>query len=418
MTPYSTVVVRRRLRFSGLALVGSILLMAGCAGDTPVDPPTPPQILIDGVEDGGVYEEPLTIEITVDRGSFSATLDGAPFYSGSTVSALGDHTLEVTARASGSESTERVEFELTFTGERVLILRMFDLGRHVPWGGGGDAILVTDSSAAGSAHAMVDAGAGASEEGVIDYELVARKLATLEIDTLEFMQLTHAHADHYAGMQSVLDQVHVRRFLHNGQRRTQSGYVSTLSRAEQRADSVFVLSAEREYALGRGSDATRTVHLHGLPDYLDDDTDDSRMLNEGSLGTYIEQGGLRIFLTGDGEVRANERWRDQFADYTRQVDILKVGHHGANNAIFDNGFSGSSTWLDHTDAEIMLISANGRTHPRVNALTRIMERTNSRTYCTNVHGDIEVRIDLSGRLAVTVQKNAESDCVAGTAATS
>lgn len=399
-------------------LIGVLLGVAACGEETPVDPPVPPQILISGVEDGGVYEEPVSIQIAVDRGSFSATLDGDPFYSGSTVSELGTHSLEVTARAGGAEHIESVDFEIAFTGERVLILRMFDLGRHVPWGGGGDAILLTDSSAAGLAHAMVDAGPGAFEDGVVDYDRIAGKLVALGIDTLEFLQLTHAHADHYAGMQSVLEEVHVRRFLYNGQRRTQTGYLNVLTAAEHHADSMFVLSEEREYALGAGADATRTVHLHGLPDYLDEDTDDSRMLNEGSLGTYIEQGGLRIFLTGDGEVRANDRWRNEFSGYTHAIDILKVGHHGANNAVFDNGFSGSATWLDHTDAEIMLISANGRTHPRVNALTRIMERTNTRTYCTNVHGDVELRIDLSGRHAVTVQKKAESDCVAGSEATS
>lgn len=394
------------------------LLVAACGRPTPADPDLPPAISIYGVEDGGVYEEAVTIEISVDRGSWSARLNGEPFYSGDTVSALGGYTLEVTARASGLESTEQVEFELAFTGDRVLIFRMIDLGPHVPWGGGGDALLLTDSTSAGLAHALVDAGAGGFEPSGVQYELVADRLSALGVDTLQFLQLTHAHADHYAGIQTVLERVHVRRFLYNGQRRTQTGYTQTLDRAEQRADSMIILASQREYALGAGSGATRTLHIHPLPDYLDEDTDDSRMLNEGSLGTYIEQGGIRIFLTGDGEVRANDRWRTGFAEYTRNLDILKVGHHGANNAVFDNGFSGSSGWLEHTDPGIMLISANGRTHPRHNALTKIMERTNTRTYCTNVHGGVEIRVSSDGRLAVTVEKNPEDDCVAGSEATS
>ena len=65
----------------------------------------------------------------------------------------------------------------------------------------------------------------------------------------------------------------------------------------------------------------------------------------------------------------------------------------------------------------MLISANGTTHPRHNALTKILGRTNTRTYCTNVHGTIELRVDVAGNRSVTVEKNSELDCVAGTDAT-
>lgn len=394
------------------------LLVVACGGATPTDADPPPAITVYGVEDGGVYHEAVTIEVSIDRGSWSARLNGDPFYSGATVSTLGRYTLEVTARASGLESTERLEFELAFTGDRVLIFRMIDLGPHVPWGGGGDALLLTDSSGAGLAHALVDAGAGGFERSNVQYDLVADRLTALGVDTLEFLQLTHAHADHYAGVQTVLERVHVRRFLYNGQLRTQTGYTQTLERAEQRADSVIILASPREYTLGAGTGATRTMHVHGLPDYLDEDTDDSRMLNEGSLATYVEQGDVRIFLTGDGEVRANDRWRTDFADYTRDLDILKVGHHGANNAVFDNRFNGSSGWLEHTDPGIMLISANGKTHPRHNALTKIMERTNTRTYCTNVHGNVEIRVNSEGRHAVTVEKNPGDDCVPGSEATS
>ncbi len=103
---------------------------------------------------------------------------------------------------------------------------------------------------------------------------------------------------------------------------------------------------------------------------------------------------------------------------TAGVEVLKVGHHGANDAIFDNGFSGASGWLDHTDPQTIVISANGTSHPRHTALTKILDRTNTRTYCTHVHGDIELRVTGSGEYTVTVERNEEFDCVAGSEATS
>jgi beta-lactamase superfamily II metal-dependent hydrolase len=411
-----TPLLRRIGRLASAA--GLLLSVAACGTGTPVDPPVPPQITIAGVEDGGVYEEPVTIEISVDRGSVSSTLNGETIYSGTTVEAPGEYLLEVTARAAGLESTERVEFEITFAGDRMLILRMIDLGPHVPWGGGGDALLLTDSTAAGMVHGMVDAGPGGFQEGVIDYDYVANQLAALGVDTLRFLQLTHAHADHYAGMQTILDRVHVRKFIYNGQVRTQTGYNNALSRAEARADSVLVVMSEWEYALGVGQNATRTVHIPGLPDYLGVDTDDGRMLNEGSLGTYVEMGGVRLFLTGDGENQANDRWRTQFAGYTEGLDILKVGHHGANNAIFDDrvGASQTSTWLDHTRPRFNLITANGVSHPRQRALNRLLGLQNTDTYCTNVHGTVEVRITDDGRINITPERNPDQDCRAGSEA--
>lgn len=392
---------------------------AACGGTGPTDPVPPPEISISGVEDGGVYEEAVTITFTTDRGSIGATLNGERFFSGTTVEAPGAYELRIIAHAEGQESVVELGFEIRFTGERVLILRMIELGPHVPWGGGGDALLLTDSSALGMVHGMVDAGPGGFEEDEIDYDFVAARLRQLGVDTLQFLQLTHAHADHYAGMRSVLDRVHVVRFVYNGQVRSQAGYQDALTRARQQADTVFALSSVWEFELGIGSGATRTVHIPGLPDYLDLDTDDGRMLNEGSLGTFVEQGGVRFFLTGDGEKEANARWRTSFADHTRDLDVLKVGHHGANNAIFNDrvGHDTASSWLDHTRPSIHLITANGRSHPRQRALDRLLGITDTETYCTNVHGTVEVRVASDGRINVSVDQHADQNCEAGSEAT-
>jgi beta-lactamase superfamily II metal-dependent hydrolase len=137
------------------------------------------------------------------------------------------------------------------------------------------------------------------------------------------------------------------------------------------------------------------------------------MLNEGSLGTSLRRGTFSMFFTGDGEVEANQRWRSTFATWSGNVSVLKVGHHGANNAVFDNGFSGASAWLAHTSPEVAVISANGRTHPRRNALNAILAVPQSATYCTSVHGEIVIRVAESGAYAVTAQRNPDQDCVPG-----
>jgi beta-lactamase superfamily II metal-dependent hydrolase len=401
-------------RLTGYISVTLLVAVGACGGGDPTTPAaTPPEITVQGVSDGATYEGPVTIVIGVDRGSYEATLNGQAFSSGGVVSLPGDHRLIVNARAGTATSRQEISFRIAFQGSSLLIVRLIDLGETL--GGGGDAILITDSSAAGMVHALVDAGPAGLNGS--DPGFVARRLQALGVGELAFLQLTHAHADHFNGMPEVLRSLRVRRFVYNGQVRSLSSYQTVLAEAQQRADSVIVPAGLYTVDLGHDSVKTRTTTIPPLPTFIQQDTGDGTLLNEGSLGTQVRRGGFTMFLTGDGEYQANARWRTSFSTLTRDVTVLKVGHHGANNAIFDAGTTGPSTWLDHTNPEVSVISANGVSHPRLRALTRLLSRTNMRTYCTNVHGTITIRADAAGSYVVTVEKAAEQDCQPGREAT-
>jgi beta-lactamase superfamily II metal-dependent hydrolase len=170
------------------------------------------------------------------------------------------------------------------------------------------------------------------------------------------------------------------------------------------------------FGLGTNAD-TQVRILPPLATWLDDSNAGSSEINEGSLGTRVTRGQFSLFVAGDGEVEANLRWRTLFAEETRNLTALKVGHHGANDAVFDNGSYGGSAWLAHTSPALQLISSNGTSHPRIRALTALLA-DQAQTYCTPVHGDIEVRVDETGsNWVVHVQKNAGADCVPGRDAT-
>ena len=396
---------RRRL-VTALALA-----VAACSDGGTTGTPMPPVITIAGVIDGGAYDDPVTITVTVDRGSYEATLNGAAFVSGRTVDAPGVYVLAVTAHASGQTAQRSVGFEIRLTGSSVLIVRLFNLGANAA-GGGGDAILLTDSSAGGQVHGLVDAGpAGAN---AVDPAFVARRLAALGVDSLAFVALTHAHSDHYAGMIPVLNQAAVARFYYNGQVRSLASYTAALDSAFARADTVIAPTAVAQLVLGRDTATTGVAILPPLPTWIGVDTDSASVLNDGSLGIEVRRGAFRMFLTGDGEVAANQRWRTQFAAFTGGLDVLKVGHHAANDAVFDNGFSGSSAWLAHTAPDVAIASANGTSHPRINATAALLARPGLRTYCTNVHGAIEIRINPQGRYRVDLERNAGDACSPGT----
>lgn len=297
--------------------------------------------------------------------------------------------------------------------DSILIIRMFDLGENEN-GGGGDAVLVTDSSAAGQRHVLFDA--GPAGEGGLDYDYVATRLAALDVDTLDAIVLSHAHTDHFGGLSDILDRIHVRAFYYNGQVRDFFGYTSLIAQAGTEADTRVTVTTRVDFDLGT-SDGTHIRILPPLATYLSDPNANSSQINEGSLGTRVTHGEFSLFVTGDGEVEANQRWRTQFPDETRDVTALKVGHHGANDAIFDNGSFGGSTWLAHTSPQLQLITANGTSHPRIRALNSLLSRP-AETYCTPVHGDIEVRVTTTGSSwTVRVERNPSADCEPGRDAT-
>jgi len=297
--------------------------------------------------------------------------------------------------------------------EGILILRMFDLGENEN-GGGGDALLVTDSTTAGQRHVLLDA--GPAGVGGIDLDFVATRLEALGVDTLHALVLSHAHADHFDGMSDILDRVHVRTFYYNGQVRNFARYTSLIAQANADAETRVAVTQTVDFDLG-SSAGTHLRILPPLASYLNDPNAGSAQINDGSLGVRVSRGAFSIFVAGDGEVEANLRWRTVFADHTRDITALKLGHHGANDAVFDNGSFGASTWLAHANPALQLISSNGTSHPRVRALTALLLRA-VETYCTPVHGDITVRVDAQGtNWRLTVQRNAGEDCVPGRDAT-
>ena len=211
--------------------------------------------------------------------------------------------------------------------------------------------------------------------------------------------------------------VHVRTFYNNGQVRSFSRYSELLSLAASRAGQVTVPSEIVDIAMGFLGASNLRIIPPRTADLADPDAGSSE-LNDGSLDTALTRGGFTMFFAGDGEVEANLRWRNQFADLTQGVVALKVGHHGANDAVFDSGSSGTSSWLSHSSPRLQIISANGKSPPRIRALDVLLARADSETYCTNVHGDIEIRVDEEGAYTVVVEGNAAMDCVPGDDATS
>ncbi len=112
---------------------------------------TPPAIAISGVADSEVRTSPVTISFSATDAhlsSVSATLDGASFASGGTVSAAGAHALVVVAAdAASNQATQTVHFSIAAAGVFRLGGTVTGLPSSLVLANGAEQLTVSDNGA-------------------------------------------------------------------------------------------------------------------------------------------------------------------------------------------------------------------------------------------------------------------------------
>lgn len=106
--------------------------------------------------------------------------------------------------------------------------------------------------------------------------------------------------------------------------------------------------------------------------------------NESSLVCHVTYGEFSALFTGDSTEQS-------LIDYPRNIDLLKVAHHGSKN-------STSKEFLEHTNPRYAVISAgenNPYNHPSDDVIERLAE-TETNLLRTDRHGDIRFRIEKDG----------------------
>jgi competence protein ComEC len=259
-------------------------------------------------------------------------------------------------------------------------------------GGGGDAIIVADSGGARPWHALIDAG---GDHVAADY------LKAAGVDTLDLMVLTHAHADHFGGMGRVFDAEHVRTFVYNGQVRTLASYQTVVDRARAEADSVAAPTAVWTMTLPGGGSVKV---LPPMSNWIGTDTDDGSQINLSSIAVRVEQGSFSFLSAGDAELEADRTFAATYPALVR-VTALKVGHHGSTDAT-------DSAWLSATSPTVLIVSANGVTHPHGATLT-LLDGWTRDLFCTPQHGIVTLLVDASGAYATRTADDARRRCAVG-----
>ena len=223
-----------------------------------------------------------------------------------------------------------------------------------------------------------------SGAGVIEY------LEAHDIDRIDHLVATHAHADHIGGHDAVIEWAETEGdgigiAYDSGVAHTSQTYERYLDAIEEHDVELLLVEEGDELPI----DGTATGLVVNPPA-----GDSGSDLHHNSVSLVLEFGEFRYVTTGDAETAAEEHmveaWRSEL-----DAEAYHAGHHGSST-------SSTDPFLDAVAPEVAVISSaydSQYGHPHDEVLTAFAER-GIETYWTGVHGDIVLRTDGNGSVDV------------------
>ena len=237
-----------------------------------------------------------------------------------------------------------------------LQIRFLDVGQA-------DAILIT----LGHQAVLVDASRG---------DDITQVLADYGIDSLVAAIASHNHDDHIGGMDAVIADVPIGRYLANG-------------RPPDNTNARNVEGWLRERRIPRPAAPWEPIRLGDARITVFPSALENASENNSSLAVLVERGTFRALLTGDSEAEELSAWLE--AGVIPDVDVLKAAHHGARNGV-------TPGWLDRSKPEVVVISVgadNSYGHPDPWAM-RYYQLHDRKVYRTDRDGTVTVTVDRRG----------------------
>ena len=231
--------------------------------------------------------------------------------------------------------------------------------------GQGDAVLLCQDGA----YCLIDTGPIEAEDALL-YDL-----DVLGVPSLDYLVLTHPHADHTGNARAVLRTLPVKTLLLPLWQPTADETADWPRHlAELAADSgaeILTAEAGEEFPLGSG----KLQILQG-------GSEDADSVNDASLCTLFTAGDFRFLDTGDAEADAEQRLVDTYGP-TLHATLFKAGHHGSYT-------SNSPTFMQAVRPEAVAVSCglhNDYGHPHRAALQNYAE-VGAEVWRTDLEGSL------------------------------
>lgn len=220
---------------------------------------------------------------------------------------------------------------------------------------------------------------------------IQEALYTLEVETIDYLVVTHQHDDHMSCAERLIGIFDVKNILmpklsEENAVNTET-YIRLLHTIADYGVNPIVAQHGECFELGS---ATVEV-LAPLKQYKE--------LNNMSIVLKIIYGETSFLFQGDAESKVENDLL--YSDYDLTADVLKLGHHGSKT-------SSTEKYLDAVNPQIAIISCgqgNSYGHPRIAVMEELVERDID-YYITVDSGDITVASD-GKNIEVFTEKEAE-----------
>ncbi len=207
-------------------------------------------------------------------------------------------------------------------------------------------------------------------------------LESQNVDRIDHLVATHAHADHIGGHAAVIEHFEtggdgVGAAYDSGVAHDSATYENYLDAIEEHDVDLFEVEEGDELPI----DGIEATALNPPAGESDDD------LHYNSVSIAFEFGEFAYLTTGDAEADAERRMVEAHGD-DLEADAYQAGHHGSST-------SSTQPFVDAVEPEIAVISSGYDSqygHPHEEVLEEYAER-GIETYWTGVHGDVVVTTD-------------------------
>lgn len=219
--------------------------------------------------------------------------------------------------------------------------------------GQGDAIYIETPN---KKQVLIDGG----KDSKLIYSLA--KVMPFADRSLDLVIITHRDMDHIGGLPMLLDGYRVEKVIDNGV----EGGSEISSSIDEKVKAKLISKETAKDGMKIILDKKKNIYI----DILYPDRDTSNMdSNDGSVVAKLVYGNNSFMFTGDAGLYAENliTWNKTEGDL--DIDVLKLGHHGARS-------SSSILWLEKTSPELAIISAgkgNSYGHPHEETIDRLKE---------------------------------------------
>lgn len=234
--------------------------------------------------------------------------------------------------------------------------------------GNADCILIRQ----GEKTMLIDAGERVSKS------VLQRYLNTYKVTKFDLVIATHPHADHIGGMEYVLNNYPVDKFVMSYM---DEEHTPTTSSYENMLEALLEKNVPVEEAVPGAVYELGTARLQILAPYEPDDE-----ANNISVVTRLTFGDKAFLFTGDAEKTIENQLIA--GKYSIEADVLKLGHHGSNT-------SNSTAFLRQVAPDFAVITCgegNDYGHPHQEVMDRL-SRQNVTVYRTDIDGHIVFTTD-------------------------